>query len=232
MAIIALLLALFAPALLILHRVSPCTASGNPALGCFSAVAAIVFGQMAVAEAIPRDGPWSTWRIVARAAQALGALTVALCIAVFVITQQGSVGAIRGGESATIGDIRSVILAQAAYLGSNGGYYDNIECLRAPSTCIPGYSSTAPTFLDRQQNYGYAWTFHPGPPAPEEAIHGGKISPSSLTSWALVAVPSQRGEFFCRGFCGDSVGRICTTSDGSAPSVVDGLCSPSCPDLR
>jgi hypothetical protein len=233
MAIIALLLALFAPALMILQRASPCTASGGPALGCFAAVAAVVFGQMAVAEAIPRDGPWSTWRIVARVAQALGALTLALCIFAFVLTRHSGIE--RGpGESGPIGHFSLIMSAEAAYMGSNGGYYDNLECLRAPSTCIPGYAPTAQTFLtDPEERYGrYDWTFHPGPPAPEEAIRGGEISPSSLTSWAVVAVPIKRREGSCRAFCLDSSSRLCATSDGTAPSVADGLCSPSCRTLR
>src|ERR1700740_1717897 len=61
---------------------------------------------------------------------------------------------VSANESATQGDIRTVISAEAAYEGaSNGNGYPkaaNFNCLSTPSggNCIPGYSATAPTFLD------------------------------------------------------------------------------------
>ena len=56
---------------------------------------------------------------------------------------------VSANESATIGDIRTVISAQAAYQSANGGYYDgNLTCLNGPGSCIPNYPATAPTFLD------------------------------------------------------------------------------------
>src|SRR5512147_1888880 len=57
---------------------------------------------------------------------------------------------VSANESATIGDIRTIISAQAAYQGSNGGWYDgDLTCLNIPATgCIPGYPSSAPNFLD------------------------------------------------------------------------------------
>ena len=65
---------------------------------------------------------------------------------------------VSANESATQGDIRTVISANAAYEGaSNGnGYAAGATCLSTPSNnnCIPGYSNTAPTFLD--SNLGQA----------------------------------------------------------------------------
>ncbi len=59
---------------------------------------------------------------------------------------------VSANESATQGDIRTWISAEAAYEGaSNGnGYPRASTCLSVPAvgTCIPGYSTTAPTFLD------------------------------------------------------------------------------------
>src|SRR6476660_8056116 len=47
---------------------------------------------------------------------------------------------VSANESATIGDIRTVISAQAAYSSTNGGLYEsNWPCLVAPFTCIPSY---------------------------------------------------------------------------------------------
>jgi type IV pilus assembly protein PilA len=58
---------------------------------------------------------------------------------------------VSANESATIGDIRTVISAEAAYQSSNAGFYDsNLACLVAPTPCIATYSATAPTFLDSQ----------------------------------------------------------------------------------
>jgi prepilin-type N-terminal cleavage/methylation domain-containing protein len=59
---------------------------------------------------------------------------------------------VSANESATQGDIRTWISAEAAYEGASGGngYAAVPTCLAQPSQagCIPGYASTAPTFLD------------------------------------------------------------------------------------
>ncbi len=57
---------------------------------------------------------------------------------------------ISANEAATIGDIRTLISAEAAYQSANGGMYDSVlACLTAPSVgCIPNYPATSPTFLD------------------------------------------------------------------------------------
>lgn len=57
---------------------------------------------------------------------------------------------VSANESAATGDIRTVISAEAAYHGANEGEYGRMSCLSQPSdpACIPGYSVTAPTFLD------------------------------------------------------------------------------------
>lgn len=59
---------------------------------------------------------------------------------------------VSANESATQGDIRTWISAEAAYEGASGGngYAPSTTCLSQPSGagCIPGYSVTAPTFLD------------------------------------------------------------------------------------
>jgi type II secretory pathway pseudopilin PulG len=131
---------------------------------------------------------------------------------------------VSANESGTIGDIRTVISAQAAYQSSSGGYYGTMECLNAPSGCIPNY--TGPTFLDPQlaslqPKAGYKRAFHPGT---REA--------SGLMSFAYTAVPVEPGKTGIRGFCGDSTGIICYTSDGRAPDVRDGACAQSCTPLQ
>src|SRR5437899_3835399 len=53
---------------------------------------------------------------------------------------------ISANESATIGDTRTVISAEAAYQSAASGFYGNLSCLSAPAPCIAGY--VGPTFLD------------------------------------------------------------------------------------
>jgi hypothetical protein len=135
-------------------------------------------------------------------------------------------------ESATIGDIRSVISAEVAYAASNGGFYGTLECLATPSRCIADYPASAPTFLTgpiEPVKSGYTRTFHAGPPAPSL---GQPVAPGSMMSFAYVAVPTTRNQTGVRGFCGDATGRICFTPDGSAPEVVNGECSPLCTTLN
>jgi hypothetical protein len=140
---------------------------------------------------------------------------------------------VSANEAATIGDIRTVISAEAAYQSANGGYYDTLECMGTPSQCIPDY--TGPTFLDAQlasgaDKSGYKRTFHPGAPASEGEI--APHSPSSIQSFAYTAVPVQPNQTGVRGFCGDSSGRICYTSDGTEPPVENGACAETCQMLR
>src|SRR5688500_5561848 len=77
---------------------------------------------------------------------------------------------VSANESATLGDIRTLISSQAAYQSANSGFYDsNLGCLTAPTTCIPSYPANAPTFLDsqlasQQPKSGYSRAFVPGGP--------------------------------------------------------------------
>src|SRR6266850_6268856 len=58
---------------------------------------------------------------------------------------------VSANESATIGDIRTWISAEAAYQSSNAGFYDSQpSCLVNPNGCIATYSTGAPTFVDSQ----------------------------------------------------------------------------------
>jgi type II secretory pathway pseudopilin PulG len=141
---------------------------------------------------------------------------------------------ISANESSAIGDVRTVISAQAAYQSANGGYYDTLECLGTPSGCIPNYDG--PTFLDRAlasgaPKTGYRRTFHPGAAA-SSAQGASSRSPSSLESFAYTAVPLQANQTGVRGFCGDATGRLCYTLDGSEPEVENGECSKTCQSLR
>lgn len=139
---------------------------------------------------------------------------------------------VSANESATIGDIRTVISAQAAYQSANSGLYEGrLECLHAPTSgCIPNYPANAPTFIDSELasaavKSGYRRSFEPGP-APA-TVDPGMMSPTSVTSFAYVAVPVQPGQTGLRSFCGDSTGMVCSTAGGAAPRTSEGACDLS-----
>jgi len=141
---------------------------------------------------------------------------------------------VSANEAGAIGDVRTIISAEAAYSSVNAGLYDTPECLGAPVNCIPGYMASGPTFIDTPlsslaMKNGYTRRFHPRP-AQERTQHQ---SPSSLEGFAYVAVPASPGQTGVRGFCGDEAGVICYTSDGHMPAISDGRCptAPACKPL-
>ena len=139
---------------------------------------------------------------------------------------------VSANESATIGDIRTVISAQYAYQSSNGGAFaGDLECLVTPSGCIEGYPPTAPTFLDRilleQMKSGYRRSFEAGP-----IVSGPGNGRSSVRSWAFVAVPVTANTTGVRSFCGDSSGIVCASSTGADDLVDTSGDEPSCAPER
>jgi prepilin-type N-terminal cleavage/methylation domain-containing protein len=143
---------------------------------------------------------------------------------------------VSANESATIGDIRTVISAQSAYQSSNGGWYDsNLRCLTVPSVaCIPSYPANAPTFLDSQltaQNAksGYSRSFDgTAPPPPANPT----ISATSVGTWVYHATPTTQNQTGVRGFAGEAGGRICFTPDGANVVAKAGVIDANCNDLR
>jgi type IV pilus assembly protein PilA len=133
---------------------------------------------------------------------------------------------VSANESATIGDIRTVISAEAAYQSANGGWYDLIACLNDPFGCIPSYPTNAPTFLDsnlaaQASKSGYDRSFSPGT-QPASLATCVICSGTSIASYAYTATPVTSGQTGVRGFGGDSSGVLCFTPDGSQPPVVSG----------
>ena len=136
---------------------------------------------------------------------------------------------VSSNEAATVGDIRSVISAEAAYHSAAGGLYGTPQCLLVPSGagCIPAYSTTAPTFIDSQMaslnaKSGYDRDFFGLP------IVGG------LGCYVYQATPTSQDKSGVRGFSGDCSGVICFTSDGT-PVPLDGsggAMAPGCMALR
>jgi prepilin-type N-terminal cleavage/methylation domain-containing protein len=133
---------------------------------------------------------------------------------------------VSANESATIGDIRTVISAQAAYQSSNAGFYEStFACLVNPSVgCIPSYPATGPSFLDSQLSSmaaksGYNRTRTTGS-AP--AVIPPTASPGSISSFAYIASPINIGQTGVRGFGGDASGVLCFTNTGAAPAGANG----------
>src|SRR5688500_15724822 len=144
---------------------------------------------------------------------------------------------VSANESATLGDIRTLISAQAAYQSANGGFYDSsLGCLTDPSnaTCIPSYPTNAPTFLDsqlasQQAKSGYNRFFNgANPPVPVP----GFSSPTSVSVYSYDATPVNIGQTGVRGFAADSSGRICFTNDGTPVPGTGATLPGTCADLR
>ena len=143
---------------------------------------------------------------------------------------------VSANEAVAIGDLRTVVSAQQTYASANGGFFDSLECLSAPTNCIPDYPAAGPTFLHEgittaSVKSGYTRTFYPGAPGQPTAEWQSSVSPTSLAAFAYVAAPEQPGVSGTRAFCADASGRVCSTSSGEMPPVFDGVCPIDCIDL-
>jgi type IV pilus assembly protein PilA len=139
---------------------------------------------------------------------------------------------ISANEAGTIGDIRAVISAQAAYASATSGFYGELPCLSAPGPCITGY--VGPSFLDgvlavntlvNKSGYtrtaGYdAAVVVPGLANP----HNAYCYYASPTSPAMTGV---------RSFGGDSSGTVGQTVNSGQNCCSGGvLDTANCPTLR
>jgi prepilin-type N-terminal cleavage/methylation domain-containing protein len=132
---------------------------------------------------------------------------------------------ISANESATIGDIRSMLSAQSAYHAA-ATVYGSPACLNAPSGagCIPSYPATAPVFLDAQlaslvAKTGYGRSFE------------GRPAPGGFGCFTYHATPTMGNVTGVRGFAGDCSGRLCYTTNGSAVVTVAQALPPGCAPL-
>jgi type II secretory pathway pseudopilin PulG len=138
---------------------------------------------------------------------------------------------VSANESAAIADVRTLMAAEDRYRLANRGYYDTLECLWGPDSCIPGYQGPSliePRLRLRDAAHGYHRWFYAGPtvrPTPEGA------SRSSLAGYAYVAFPERPGTTGVRWFCGDSSGRLCFVRSAGELAIVDGACPADCTRL-
>ena len=174
----------------------------------------------------------STALIVVLVVAGLGLVVVVIIAIIAAIAIPSLLRArISANESMAIGNLRTVISAEAAYQSTNGGFYDVPACLYAPGPCL-GPKAPGVTFLDRASvvfdvpKTGYVLQFHGGPaPADTSAV-----SPSSLEAFAVTAEPAspQAG---VRHFCADSRGIVCVM-EASSRITEGGQCPETCEALR
>lgn len=143
---------------------------------------------------------------------------------------------VSANESATTGDIRTWISAEAAYEGSSqgNGYAFTSTCLAQPSGCIPGYASTAPTFLDSNLSTtalgksGYTRVYN---------VAGSSSVGNGKSGYCYAASPITINRTGVRAFAGDSSGVL-----GGTQALVQANCcttgnddlvnTASCPALN
>ena len=134
---------------------------------------------------------------------------------------------VSANEAGTIGDIRAVSSAQAAFASSANGNYGALTCLTSPSNaaCIANYPAAAPTFLDASlttvpsNKSGYARSFAPGPVS---GLAG------QVAGFLYQAIPVAVNQTGVRGFAGDHSGRICFTPNGLPPAYLGVALDPAC----
>jgi hypothetical protein len=129
-------------------------------------------------------------------------------------------------ESAAIGDLRSLVSAQAAYSSVNEGVYGELPCLSTPASCMKGY--TGPVFLDAkltslETKSGYRRAFHAGRKAARAR---------SVDGFAYTAMPLEPGKSGTRSFCIDASGVIRVDPKGGDIRPVGGECPPSLEVLK
>jgi len=139
---------------------------------------------------------------------------------------------VSANESATQGDVRTWISAEAAYEGasSNNGYAPAASCLSQPSNgaCIPGYSTTAPTFLDGNLatdtlvKSGYSRSYQPSATGIGKGFDG----------YCYQASPSTLNRTGTRSFGGDSSGVLAGTQGAIACCTAGAINTGACVALN
>src|SRR6185295_6148896 len=122
---------------------------------------------------------------------------------------------------------------EEAYASTNGGFYDTLTCLYS-GACMPGANYRAALLdqdiVSRQEWRGYRFEFHAGPsPAPS---NDARWSPTSMTRFAVVAVPVPRLTIPHRAFCVDDRQVIYFHPPQTRPQVQDARCADTSNPLR
>jgi prepilin-type N-terminal cleavage/methylation domain-containing protein len=154
---------------------------------------------------------------------------------------------VSANEAATIGDIRTIISAQAAYQSANGGWYSgSLSCMSNPfgaGVCFPNYPAGAPTFLDNTlaplvvalvAKSGYQRVYTRG--LPPGVINTNVSGTDAVTGYVYLATPVTQNQTGVRGFGGDHSGVLCFSSTGVAPATLATIAlntvDPTCVPLQ
>jgi prepilin-type N-terminal cleavage/methylation domain-containing protein len=143
---------------------------------------------------------------------------------------------ISANESGMIGDIRTVISAEAAFQSANSGFYGTLTCLGAPTAvddCILLYPATGPTFLDQTivtlaTKSGYNRSFIGNPAT------SGNDAPGDIVSFCYSGQPAST-QGGVRSFGGDSSGVVGQSNSPTAvccAAATFDLDTTACPALR
>jgi type IV pilus assembly protein PilA len=136
-------------------------------------------------------------------------------------------------EAGMIGDIRTVISAEAAMQSANAGFYGSMTCLTTPTTCVIGYPATAPTFLDPSLSLNGGTTTKSGYIRSFNFVAGaaGTDHAQDINAFCYQGTPAS-AQGGVRAFGGDSSGIVGSNNDGTtqccaaATAVLDTACEP------
>ncbi len=137
---------------------------------------------------------------------------------------------VSANESATLGDIRTLISAEAAYHGANGGFYGPPNCLALPTDA--GLHSKLPperADLPRQParvahtKSGFSRSFQPG------RSDGRTVRPDAVTR--TMPRPPFPARPVSAGSPGTARGMLCFSNDGTPIPSTNGKLDP-CDGLR
>ncbi len=140
---------------------------------------------------------------------------------------------VSANESATVGDIRTIISAEAAYNSSNDNLYGVLSCLSTPNNaaCIgTNYSTAAPTFLDATMatdnltKSGYV----------RSAMYGGSgPDAGDKANFCYNATPLTQNRTGVRNFGGDDAGVVGgTATAGVTCCTTSGVNTTTCPAIK
>ena len=174
--------------------------------------------------------------LVPRTMAGAGAASVLMMVAIIGIIAAIAIPSllrarVSANEAGTIGDVRTVVSAEAAY-EARAGSYGPLECLASPAQpgCIEGYGPGEPTFLDAtladaSVKGGYRRTFVRG------RSKATPLNPRGLSSYCYGAVPQQPGQTGVRSFAADETGRLCYDPRGQ-PICAGGSLPDDCTLLQ
>ncbi len=135
---------------------------------------------------------------------------------------------VSANEAATIGDVRTVVSAEAAFQSSASGYYGVLTCLSTPSNavCITNYPTGAPTFLDPSLATSVGTNAKSGYQRNMITTSTGPLG-GQLSAYCYSASPAVANQTGVRSFGTDSSGVIsvyATSTQCCTGTVVDPAC--------